>query len=584
MGYAQMIEKDNFLENFDTEFENELPKEFLDKYIILECFNSTDKSDALLAEDKSGHKRVVAKCFSNKNALYENIEDRVLKDTDNSSIPKFIEEFKNDNYYIVLREYVEGISLDEYMRAHKLDYKSKLELAIKLAKAMRELHTLNPVIIHRDIKPQNIIVKEDESIAFIDFEISRIYKQGENEDTTIGGTAGYAAPEQYGFMQTDVRSDIYSYGIVLAWILTGSAAPLKNADSSLEKISRKCTEFLPDKRYKNDDALIAELERAYEPYDEKAKKKLVARRIGIAALVIAAVVCVVAFFMNRHKLTYKFNEPIIEEAVRASLDKPSGRLTYEDLENVTGIYIVGEKVFANEVQADIGKGEWANSTPIFGDLEDISDLENMPNLKEVVIVSEQVKDISALSDLDKLEHVDLQGNIIEDISALEGKTKINYLSFNSNSVTSIAPIAGCTELTYLDLYMAGSFDGSPLGNLKKITFLNICNDSDAYNYIDGLLLDELDLNGRDQTDVSCVNNVGRVSSLSISYSDITDISALEGRKDITSFNMSGCRVEDISPLWTMPNLEQVMMGIEQEEQVNEYIKEYGEPSFEIIYM
>ncbi|MBQ8923871.1 MAG: hypothetical protein IJ053_03660, partial [Lachnospiraceae bacterium] len=89
---------------------------------------------------------------------------------------------------------------------------------------------------------------------------------------------------------------------------------------------------------------------------------------------------------------------------------------------------------------------------------------------------------------------------------------------------------------------------------------------------------------RDQTDVSCVNNVGRVSSLSISYSDITDISALEGRKDITSFNMSGCRVEDISPLWTMPNLEQVMFGIEHEEKVNEYIQEYGEPSFEIIYM
>ena len=101
------------------------------------------------------------------------------------------------------------------------------DLAIALAKAMKALHTSDPVIIHRDIKPKNIIVRDDGSVALIDLGISRVYKKEANSDTIFRGTEGFAPPEQYGFMQTDIRSDIYSFGVVLSWLLTGKEQPMK---------------------------------------------------------------------------------------------------------------------------------------------------------------------------------------------------------------------------------------------------------------------------------------------------------------------------------------------------------------------
>ena len=581
-----MEDKERFLENFDLEFERTLPKEFLKKYTIIECFNYTEKSYALLAEDKDSHKKVVAKCFSNTNFLYENNEFNILKDTDSSQIPRFVEEFKNDNYYIVLREYVEGISLDEYMRAQKLDYKSKLELAIRLARAMRELHSLNPAIIHRDIKPQNIIVKNDGNIAFIDFEISRIYKQGEQMDTTIGGTAGYAAPEQYGFMQTDIRSDIYSYGIVLAWMLKGRAEPLKDADKGLEKISRKCTEFLPDKRYKNDDALISDLKKLYEPYDEIGRKRRTIRVFAISLLISVVTICIIATCIMaflKKKWVYEFSDPIIEDAVRASLDKPYGGITYDDLEEVIGIYIIVDTVYPNYYEVDSAKEDFSNNGKI-GDLKDLSDLKNMPNLEELIIVGEQIQDISPLENLDKLEYVDLQCNRIEDISALSDKDNLVRVCLNDNKLKSIDALGSCSELRFLDLNGAGSFDGSPVANLKKLNFLDIVSaDTDAYNYIDGISFDELKIGCPGQTDLSCMENVYNTDALYIFYSDITDISALSGRTDITYFNMWGTKVNDLTPLWEMPNLKEVHATNEQKSNIKKYIELLGEPQFEIIY-
>ena len=131
---------------------------------------------------------------------------------------------------------------------------------------MRTLHEAEPVVIHRDIKPQNIIIRSDGSLALIDFGISRIYKKGAKEDTVFSGTEEFAAPEQFGFKQTDIRSDIYSYGVVLSYLLTGKAKPIKEPVTPLEKVAARCCAFVPEKRYQNDKSLCRALQKTTRQY------------------------------------------------------------------------------------------------------------------------------------------------------------------------------------------------------------------------------------------------------------------------------------------------------------------------------
>ena len=369
-------------------------------------------------------------------------------------------------------------------------------------------------------------------------------------------------------------------------MLKGRAEPLKNADKGLEKISRKCTEFLPDKRYKNDDALISDLKKLYEPYDEIGRKRRNTRIFAISVSIAVVVICVLATCIMaflKKKWAYEFSEPLIEEAVRESLDKPYGGITYDDLKEVTGIYIIVDTVYPNYYEVDSAKEDFSNNGKI-GDLTDLSDLKNMPNLEEIIIVGEQIQDISPLENLDKLEYVDFQCNRIEDISALADKDNLVRVCFNNNRLKSIESLGSCSELRFLDLNGAGSFDGSPVANLKKLDFLDIVSaDTDAYNYIEGISFDELKIGSPGQHDLSCMENIYKTDALYIFYSDITDISALSGRTDITYFNMWGTKVSDLTPLWKMPNLKEVHATNEQKENFEKYIKLLGEPQFQIIY-
>lgn len=112
------------------------------------------------------------------------------------------------------------------------------------------MHKLN--IVHRDIQPKNIIITNEGSLKIIDFDISRKENENATHDTTLLGTVGYAAPEQYGFAQTTNRSDIYSIGAVLKEL---------SSFSELDKIIAKCMEMDPANRYENVEQLENELEK-----------------------------------------------------------------------------------------------------------------------------------------------------------------------------------------------------------------------------------------------------------------------------------------------------------------------------------
>ena len=122
------------------------------------------------------------------------------------------------------------------------------EILRQLCQALWTLHGMN--IVHRDIKPENIML-EGKRAVLIDFDAARCYKSGCGTDTQVLGTTGYASPEQYGFSQTDGRTDIYALGVVLNIMLTGQHPSSKLAPGRLGRIVQHCTMMAPEKRYQS---------------------------------------------------------------------------------------------------------------------------------------------------------------------------------------------------------------------------------------------------------------------------------------------------------------------------------------------
>jgi WD40 repeat protein len=141
------------------------------------------------------------------------------------SLPRIYDHFAEaGNWYLVM-DFIEGETLEERLqkaRGGYLPVEEVLAIGMQLCAVLGYLHTRQPPIIFRDLKPANIMVTPDGTIYLIDFGIARLFKPGQAKDTIAFGSPGYAAPEQYGKAQTTARADIYSLGATLHQMLTGS--------------------------------------------------------------------------------------------------------------------------------------------------------------------------------------------------------------------------------------------------------------------------------------------------------------------------------------------------------------------------
>ena len=152
-------------------------------------------------------------------------EARILMRLTHQNLPKVYDYFSlGDRHYIIM-EYVRGRTLEELLEARRgkpVDEQLALSWALQISKTMHFLSVQKPrPIVFRDLKPSNIMIDRQGRVKLIDFGIARFFKEDKREDTYIYGTPGYAAPEQYGTGQTDVRSDIFSLGATLHHCLTG---------------------------------------------------------------------------------------------------------------------------------------------------------------------------------------------------------------------------------------------------------------------------------------------------------------------------------------------------------------------------
>jgi WD40 repeat protein len=140
------------------------------------------------------------------------------------SLPRIYERFEEAGRWYLVMDFIEGETLDVYLdrQGGSVPVKEALQLALQLCDVLGYLHSRQPPIIFRDLKPSNIIRSPEGQVTLVDFGIARFFKPGQSKDTIAFGSPGYAAPEQYGKAQTTPRSDVFSLGAVLHQLLTGS--------------------------------------------------------------------------------------------------------------------------------------------------------------------------------------------------------------------------------------------------------------------------------------------------------------------------------------------------------------------------
>lgn len=193
---------------------------------------------------------------------------------------------------VSLCEYIEGITLEASVSFNRpYDELRAKRILIQVCDGLTELHRHG--IIHRDITPTNVMIQKNGNVKIIDFDITRIEKPGAKKDTAFYGTAGFAAPEQFGFAQTDERSDVYSCGVLLNYLLTGELPGDNLYGGALNKVIRQCIEIDSNNRYESADQLAQVLkgvrfskEKRFRPLPGFRSKKKFPKVITVIGMIL----------------------------------------------------------------------------------------------------------------------------------------------------------------------------------------------------------------------------------------------------------------------------------------------------------
>lgn len=202
-------------------------------------------------------------------------EAKILAKLRHMNLPRVIDHFTESGKYYLVMDFIEGEDLEVIMAKEGKEGLAEdkvVKYAIQVLDVLSYLHSRNPPIVYRDIKPPNIIVqKEDDKITLVDFGIARVVQPGSMTKKTSVGTEGYIAPEQY-VGKPEPRSDIYGLGATMHHLLTGKVplipfhfTPVKEFKPSvsleLNNIVMKALGMKPDDRYSSADEMKQALEK-----------------------------------------------------------------------------------------------------------------------------------------------------------------------------------------------------------------------------------------------------------------------------------------------------------------------------------
>ena len=261
---------------------------------VEKVFKENGRGQVLLVRDTTSGTRYILRSFSGNAEVYHRLQAAACP-----HVPRIEAVAEQDGQVWVLEEYIQGDTLAFLLEVGPLPADDAGRVLVQLCDALEILHSLG--IVHRDIKPENVILRGSEAVL-IDFDVSRLCKPEQPADTRVMGTAGYAAPEQFGFTQTDRRVDIYALGILLNELLTKQHPSKALTEGPFRPVVEKCIEVNMDKRYDS----VVQLRRDLQKAASAGKKRRPRLFLLLAVLVLAGAA---AFFAGSRRQAEPAPEP-----------------------------------------------------------------------------------------------------------------------------------------------------------------------------------------------------------------------------------------------------------------------------------
>lgn len=526
-----------------------LPEDMQEHWTVYECLKESEDSSTFLVKETATGILCVLKWGRNRQTEFLRNEMEIMKkmaDRKLSGIPKAYRIFEENGEVYLVREYIEGMSL-----------------------------------------AQMVLQKGGISEA----EICRISRK-------ICQTA-----EQYGYTQTDQRTDVYAIGQTMLYMVSESYEMNQLSECAvsrrMKKIIEKACSFEPDKRYGD----AAQLRRAVEKCQANNRKKVYKKAGAVFGLIAAGYILAIfspdgTVIENKRIETAEqsaaeeqiqaeitFREELIEEAVRKELGlSKTDKITASMLENVRKLRIVGKEILDDE-DTFWGEGHHVDGKDssfgsVRGNITDLSDLAQMVNLEELALCNQKIEDISGLKEL-PLKKLYLSKNMITDFSVLLNLIDLDTLCIMENPAENLSVIGECTgilrlniqgmNLTDIDFLKNLSLDYldmsnvevennifEPLAEMKKLDTLCMCdvNEAAAETLSQMSTLKALFMWG-DSTILENLKPLKGMTQLE-TLAFTTQISSLEGIEQFPSLNflsVSFSLVKDLSPVTGAKNLQ-----------------------------
>lgn len=584
-----------------------LPEDMQEHWTVYECLKESEDSSTFLVKETATGILCVLKWGRNRQAEFLRNEMEIMEkmaDRKLSGIPKTYRIFEENGEVYLVREYIEGMSLAQMvLQKGGISEAEICRISRKICQTAEQFQNPDEPMIHRDIKPENIVVTPGGEVVFIDFGTMRSYKKDGSRDTFVVGTRGTAAPEQYGYTQTDQRTDVYAIGQTMLYMVSESYEKNQLSECAvsrrMKKIIEKACSFEPDKRYGD----AAQLRRAVEKCQANNRKKVYKKAGAVFGLIAAGYILAIfspdgTVIENKRIETAEqsaaeeqiqaeitFREELIEEAVRKELGlSKTDKITASMLEDVRKLRIVGKEILDDE-DTFWGEGHHVDGKDssfgsVRGNITDLSDLAQMVNLEELALCNQKIEDISGLKEL-PLKKLYLSKNMITDFSVLLNLIDLDTLCIMENPAENLSVIGECTgilrlniqgmNLTDIDFLKNLSLDYldmsnvevennifEPLAEMKKLDTLCMCdvNEAAAETLSQMSTLKALFMWG-DSTILENLKPLKGMTHLE-TLAFTTQISSLEGIEQFPSLNflsVSFSLVKDLSPVTGAKNLQ-----------------------------